>query len=65
MSRVAREAKFVPTKIYLKLWSCKLGNDKDLLPSAQITNTEIFAFAAILVFKSFISKVLFINREDI
>ena len=30
----------------------------------QITNTEIFAFIAILVFKLLSSKVLFVNGKD-
>ena len=30
----------------------------------QITNTEIFAFIGILVFKLLNRKVLFINRKD-
>ena len=30
----------------------------------QITNTERFAFVAVLVFKLSSSKVLFINRKD-
>ena len=32
--------------------------------SAQITNTEIFAFTAVLVIKLLSRKVLFINRKD-
>ena len=32
--------------------------------SIQITNTEIFVFIAVLVFKLLICKVLFINRRD-
>ena len=35
-----------------------------MFASAQITNTEIFAFIAILVFKLMSRKVLFINRKD-
>ena len=31
---------------------------------AQITNTEIFAFIAVLVFKLLGRKVLFINRKN-
>ena len=33
-------------------------------PSAQITNTQIFAFIAILVFKLSSRKVLFMNRKN-
>ena len=32
--------------------------------STQITNTETFAFIAVLVFKLLSRKVLFINRKD-
>ena len=32
--------------------------------SSQMTNTSIFAFIAVLVFKSLSCKVLFINRKD-
>ena len=35
-----------------------------MIASAQITNTEIFAFIAALVFKLLSHKVLFINRKD-
>ena len=35
-----------------------------MIVSTQITNTEIFAFAAALVFKLLSRKVLFINRKD-
>ena len=35
-----------------------------MIPSTQITDTEIFAFIAILVFKLSNRKVLFINRND-
>ena len=35
-----------------------------MITSTQITNTEILAFAAILVFKLLSRKVLFINRKD-
>ena len=36
----------------LKVQSCKLYNNKYMIFSTQITNTEIFAFIAVLVFKS-------------
>ena len=48
----------------LKVQSCKLHNNKYTIISTQITNTEICAFIAILVFKLLIRKVLFINRKD-
>ena len=47
----------------LKPQSCKLYNDIYMIASAQITNTEIFAFVAVLVFKLLSRKVLFIKRK--
>ena len=44
---------------YLKVQSWKLYNNK-----TQITDTEIFAFIAVLVSKLMSRKVLFINRKD-
>ena len=35
-----------------------------MIVSAQITNTEILAFIAVLIFISLSSKVWFINRKD-
>ena len=35
-----------------------------MIASIQITNTDIFAFKAVLVFKVLSRKVLFINRKD-
>ena len=35
-----------------------------MIASTQITNTEIFAFIAVLVFKFLSREVLFINRKD-
>ena len=35
-----------------------------MIALTQITNTEIFAFIAVLVFKLLNAKVLFINRKD-
>ena len=49
--------------ILLKVQSCKLYN-KYMIASIQITNTEIFAFIAVLVSISLSRKVLFINRKD-
>ena len=48
----------------LKVQSCKLYNNKYRIASTQITNTEIFAFIALLVFRSLSRKVLFMNRKD-
>ena len=53
------------TSIYiLKVQLCKLYNNKYMIFSTQITNTEIFAFIAVLLFKLLTRKVLFINRKD-
>ena len=49
--------------VNLKVQSCKLYNSKYMIASTQITNTEIFAFIAVLVFKLLSRKVLFINRK--
>ena len=46
----------------LKKKSCKLYN-KYMTASTQITNAEIFAFIAVLVFKLLSRKVLYINRK--
>ena len=35
-----------------------------MIASTQITNTEVFAFIAVLVFKLSSQKVLFINKKD-
>ena len=35
-----------------------------MITSVQITNTEMFAFIAVLAFISFSRKVLFTNRKD-
>ena len=35
-----------------------------MIASRQVTNTEVFAFIAVLVFKLLSRKVLFINRKD-
>ena len=48
----------------LKIQPCKLYNDKYRIPSTQITNTEIFAFIAVRVFKLLSCKALLINRKD-
>ena len=50
-------------KYYLKVQSCKLNN-KHIITSTSITNTEVFESIAILVFKLLSREVLFINRKD-
>ena len=35
-----------------------------MITSTQVTNTEILAFIAVLVFKLLSRKILFINRKD-
>ena len=42
----------------------QLCNNKYMITSTQITNTEIYAFIAALVFKLLRRKTLFINRKD-
>ena len=48
----------------LKVQLCKLYNNKYTIALTQITNTEIFAFAAALVFKLLTRKILLIKRKD-
>ena len=48
----------------LKVQSCKLYSYKYMMVSTQITNTEVFAFIAALVFKLLSPKFLFMNRKD-
>ena len=47
----------------LKVQSCKLNNNKYMIASTQITNTEIFAFTAVLVFTLLSRKILFIKKR--
>ena len=49
---------------YLKVQPCKLYNNKHMIASTQITDTEIFTFKVVLVFKLMSHEVLFINRKD-
>ena len=49
----------------LKVQSCKLYNNKYMIALTQVTNIEILAFIAVLVFKLLSRKVLFINRKEI
>ena len=51
-------------KILDSLQSCKLWNNKHMIASTQITNTEIFAFITVLIFKLLNRRVLLTNRED-
>ena len=51
-------------RTYLKVQSCKLYNNKYMIASTQIPNTEIFEFMAVLLFKLLRRKVLLINRKD-
>ena len=48
----------------LKVQPCKLCNNKYMIASTQITNTEIFALISVLVFKLLSRNVLFINGKD-
>ena len=50
-------------KVYLKVQPCKLYNNKYMIVSTRITNTEIFAFIVVLVFKLLSHKVLFTQTE--
>ena len=49
---------------YLKVPSCKWYDNKYMLVSTQITNTEILTFVVVLVFKLLSCKVLFLDRKD-
>ena len=42
---------FLNAKRSLKIQSCKLYDNKYMITSTQITNTEIFAFISVLLFK--------------
>ena len=53
----------IKDRIILKVLSCKLCNNKYMIASTEIANTEIFAFMAVLVFKLLNRKFLFINRK--
>ena len=58
------EVKYYPFMISLRVQSCKLYNKTYMIASGQITNTETFAFIAVLVFMLLSCKVLFINRKN-
>ena len=51
-------------RVVLKVQSCKLYSDKYMVVLTQITNTELYAFTAVLVFKSLSGKVLVKKRKD-
>ena len=51
-------------ELLLKVQSCKLYNIKFIIASTQITNTEIFAFIAVQVFKLLSDEILFINKRQ-
>ena len=50
-------------QLNFKVQLCKLYN-RCMITSTQITNTDIFALIAVLVFKLLSRKILFINRKD-
>ena len=51
-------------KLFLKVQSCKLYNNKFMTASTQITKSEMFSFTAVLVFNKLLScKVLFIQKK--
>ena len=52
------------TWFILKVQSCESYNNKDMIASTQVTNTEIFSFIADLVLKLSSRKVLFIKRKE-
>ena len=49
---------------YLKVQPCKLSNNKDIIASAKMTNTEIFTFIILQTLKLLKRNFLFINRKD-
>ena len=49
---------------HLRVQSCKLYNNKYMITSTQIANTEISTFIALLILKLLRCKVMFINRKD-
>ena len=58
------ESLLVLSKFHLKGQSCKLYNNKYMIASTQITNTEVFAFIVVLFSKLLNDKVLFINKKN-
>ena len=55
---------FAMEVVLILVQSCKLYNNKYMIASTQIRNTERFAFIAILAFKLLSRKVLFISTKD-
>ena len=47
----------------LKFQSCKFYKNKYMIASTQITNSDIFAFIAVIAYKLLCHTVLFINRK--
>ena len=47
----------------LKGTVCKLYNEKYAIALSRLTNTDVFTFIDVLVFKLLSRKVLFINRK--
>ena len=56
-------SKVVSGKLYLKVQQFKSYNNKYMIASTQIANTEIFTLIAVLVFKLLSHKVLFVNGK--
>ena len=50
--------------LILKVQSCKLHYNNYMIGLTQITNTEIFTFMAVLVFKLLSRQVLFVSGQD-
>ena len=48
----------------LKVQSNKVYNNKYMIPSTEVTNTEVWAFIAFLVFKLLGRKGFIIKRKD-
>ena len=48
----------------LKVQSWKYYNNKYMIVSTQITNTETFGFIPVLAFKLLNRKVVFINKKE-
>ena len=55
---------FYKVRSHLKVQSCKCYNSKYMIAATQLTNTEILAFIAVLVFKLLNRKALSINKKD-
>ena len=64
ISEICYSRHFGWLKVQYTIQSCKSYNNKNMAASTQVAITEIFAFIAVLVFKLFSCKVLFMNRKD-